>query len=205
MSLGHSSRESGDGSNGAGDASPNAERARAVGESTATALCEAHGTDDVSTLRNAVGVTVRRSEWDGIDGVHLFGTYADGVITLYESQLPHLAERLDVSLSVATTLVLAHELGHHVLDGCETATSAHSGWRRRLASWVGESEQRAFEEQAAHWFALALVDENLSEDVRAELCAVRERETSDGTDTHEDSTDRDADTRQTKHKRHTEH
>ncbi|SFL34949.1 hypothetical protein SAMN04487950_3489 [Halogranum rubrum] len=145
------------------------ERAKTLAEATARELRTTYGTDDVSELAAAVGVTVRHSEWDGVDGLYLFGTYADSVITLYDSQLPHLAERLGITASLAADLVLAHELGHHALDGHEEATPGRPTLRQRLLSWVAGSGHRAFEERAAHWFALELVGDKLPKDARAVL------------------------------------
>ncbi|WP_247002276.1 ImmA/IrrE family metallo-endopeptidase [Halosolutus gelatinilyticus] len=151
-------------------------RARALGESRARELLSAHGTDDMWELATNEGVAVRRSEWDGVDGLRLFGTYADGVITLYDEQIPDLANELGVSESLAVDFVVAHELGHHVLDGGDldidaptTKATRRPAWRRFLSSWLGDrADERALEERAAHWFALALLDDRLPRTIRAD-------------------------------------
>jgi hypothetical protein len=145
-------------------------RVRQFGEAKASELCTTNGTDDVWDLAVNEGVTIRRSDWDGVDRLRLFGTYADGVITLYDAQISVLAERLDVSESLATELVLAHELGHHVLDVTEIEPTPRSPWREVLSSWLGDSgDERELEEQAAQWFALQLLGDRIPDAVCGKL------------------------------------
>ncbi|MFC7203317.1 ImmA/IrrE family metallo-endopeptidase [Haloferax namakaokahaiae] len=140
------------------------------GESKASELRSVHETTDVWELAAREGVTVRRSDWDGVDRLRLFGTYADGVITLYDAQIPALSETLEIEESLATELVLAHELGHHVLDASELASKPRSPWRKMLSPWGSSAEtERAIEEQATHWFALELLGDRLPETARRKL------------------------------------
>lgn len=147
-----------------------------LGADAARTLRETHGTADPSELAAAADVTVRRSDWNGVGDLRLYGTYAESVITLYDRQISHLADELGVAESLARDLVLAHELGHHVVraDRNESPDAPDAGdrptWRRLLASWVGsDGDGREHEERAAHGFALELLGDRLPAAARTKL------------------------------------
>lgn len=150
--------------------------AAAVGRERARELVARHGTRDPSSLAAAEGLTVESDEWAGGAGVRLVGTYADGVVTVYDAQVPALAADLDVDTSAARAFVVAHELGHHVVDAdalsaVRTAQRSSSRWRRllrRVVPAASTSPSKSLEERAVHAFATSLVGVDARADAAAD-------------------------------------
>ncbi|WP_224447090.1 hypothetical protein [Haloprofundus salilacus] len=144
------------------------ERADALGREHAARTVDRYGTREPRRIAQAAGVTVRTDEWGGLSSLALLGTYADGTVTLYTRQIAAAAAAVDVSESLATELVLAHELAHHTfaVDPPTFGETEQSGCRRWLSALLPgrrDGLSRDLEEVAAHAFVATLVPESTGE------------------------------------------
>ena len=90
--------------------------ADATGRRRAHEVRARFGTADPYRIAEAAGVRVVSDGWDGLDGVRLLGTYADGVITLYEAQIDRVAADADIDPPALRKAVCTHELAHYELE-----------------------------------------------------------------------------------------
>lgn len=133
------------------------------GQRRARELARARSSSEPEALARAEGVDIESDAWSGMEAFTLLGSYADGTITVYERQVRDAAASLPLAEATVRDVVVAHELGHHVLD--DTFGTDVDGSLDRLRTVVaavrGARPRRvrtALSETAAHAFAGVLVD-----------------------------------------------
>lgn len=140
------------------------DRAKSAGGRRARAVRARHGTADPYRIAEAEGVRIAEDAWDGLDAVRLLGTYANGVITLYDAQIERVAADANIDHTALRTAVCAHELAHYELE--TRAPDWMDRDRRRplarITGWLGigrpsRPSHRRLEEHAAHAFTAALL------------------------------------------------
>lgn len=132
------------------------------GRRRARDLERTHATSNPVTLARAADIDVVSDRWAGMETFTILGSYADGTITVYERQVRETAASLPLSAETVWDVVVAHELGHGVLDD---AFAPDNGPLKRLRGVVAEArgdrprrERTVLVETAAHAFAGTLVD-----------------------------------------------
>ena len=138
------------------------EDAHRRGRCHARALVRSHATTDPETLARAENVTVVTDAWAGMEEFTFLGSYASGTITVYDRQVREVATSLPITESTVRDVVIAHELGHHVVN---EESSGDDGPLKRLHEIVAtlrgdrpDRERTVLVETAAHAFAGVLVD-----------------------------------------------
>ncbi|WP_137290451.1 hypothetical protein [Natronorubrum halophilum] len=140
--------------------SPPVSKAIQLGRKRARSLRDTHESEDPLTIADELGVEVTMDDWDGLSTMSLFGTYANGRITLYVNQIDGFAETHALSRTAALRLVCAHELGHHLIETNDVVTREQSSVFRDILTVFGvttrPSNGRRLVETATHAFALEL-------------------------------------------------
>lgn len=133
------------------------------GRCHARALVRSHdATTDPETLARAEDVTVVTDAWAGMEEFTLLGSYASDTITVYDRQVREVATSLPIAESTVRDVVIAHELGHHVLN---EVCPGDDGPLKRLLEIVAtlrgdrpDRERTVLAETAVHALAGVLVD-----------------------------------------------
>lgn len=109
-------------------------------------------------------VNVETDEWEGTAGFRLLGTYGDHTITVYDATIRQVAQESPLPSETVRELVVAHELGHHVIPSDDRAVRFRVPIPVvRNVPWIGrkvslERTSPGLLELASHAFASELVD-----------------------------------------------
>ncbi|MFH5802050.1 hypothetical protein [Haladaptatus sp. CMAA 1911] len=142
------------------------QRAKETGQDRARNIRDNHGTNDPFQIAVAKDIEINQDPWGGFDSVQLLGTYSDGVITLYETQIDRVADTADIDRNILREAVCSHELAHFLLEQNPPEWQDQYGPIERVLRWLplrrkARPSRRSLEECAAHSFAATLVPESV--------------------------------------------